>query len=127
VWYAGVAADPYAASGDEVSLWRRRNDPVPLGPGEVVDDPVWSSSFSAAGVARCLETCRDDEVRELVGGLSSAERQGAELLIETITYPTRFSTPEAGRLLFGAAPPRTPRLDLPFHADDVAGTVIIDR
>ena len=127
VWHGGIAADPYAASGDEVSLWRRRNDPVPLQPGEVVQDPPWSSSFSDAGVARCLRACRDDEVKQLVTGLSSVERRGAELLIETITYPTRFSTPDAGRLLFDAEPSRTPRLDLPLCADDFDGTAAIER
>lgn len=127
VWYGGVAVDPYAASDDEISLWRRRNDPVPLGPTEAVEDPAWKSPHSAAGVARCLEACQDARVRRMIGELESVDRQGAELLIETITYPTRFATPEAGRLLFEAVPPRTPRLDLPFSREDVIGTVVIDR
>jgi len=127
VWHGGVSADPYAASDDEVCLWRRRNDPVPLGPGESVEDPAWATSFSAAGVARCLQACRDDRVRRLVESQPSVERQGAELLIETITYPTRFSRSDAGRLLFDEVPPRTPRLDLPLHADDYDGTSILER
>lgn len=127
VWLAGVAVDPYAAVDGEVSLWRRRNDPVPLQRGEVVDDPPWSSSFSAAGVARCLAACRDDEVRAQLASLGDAERRGAELLIESITYPTRFSERDAGRLLFEGAPARLPRLDLPLHADDFTGTVILER
>jgi murein DD-endopeptidase MepM/ murein hydrolase activator NlpD len=127
VWYGGVAVDPYAASDGEISLWRRRNDPVPLGLDDRGDDPPWTSPFSAAGVERCLESCGDAAVKRLIAGLSSVDRQGAELLIETITYPTRFSTPEAGRLLFDAVPARTPRLDLPFSRDDVRGTVILER
>lgn len=127
VWHGGVAVDPFAASDDETSLWRRRNDPVPLQPGEQLDDPAWSSSFSAAGVARCLASCRDDAVKALVSGLTSVERQGAELLIETITYPTRFSTAEAGRLLFDDVPPRSPRLDLPLSCDDFDGVTILER
>lgn len=127
VWYGGVAADPYAASDDETSLWRRRNDPVPLGASDVVEDRPWSSSFSADGVARCLAACRDDDVRAMIGSLDSVERQGAELLIETITYPLRFTDPEAGRLLFDDVPARAPRLDLPLHRDQFDGTVIIQR
>jgi len=127
VWHGGIAVDPYAATEDEPSLWRRRNDPVPLQPEEIVDDPPWTSSFSSVGVARCLRACRDGAVEQLVTGLSNVERQGAELLLETITYPTRFSTPEAGRLLFDDVPPRRPCLDLPLHADDFDGTVITER
>lgn len=127
VWYGGVAVDPYAASRDEVSLWRRRNDPVPLAKSETVDDPAWSSSFCAEGVARCLAACLDDEVKKMVLELDDVERRGAELLIETITYPTRFTEPEAGRLLFDEVLPRRPHLDLPFSADDFVGTVAIER
>jgi murein DD-endopeptidase MepM/ murein hydrolase activator NlpD len=129
VWFGGIAADPYAASDDETSLWRRRNDPVPWA-GDVVvgpDSAPWSSSFSAAGVARCLAACRDPQVKAMVEGLDSVERRGAELLIESITYPLRFTDPEAGRLLFEDVPARTPRLDLPLHREQFDGTVIIDR
>jgi len=127
VWYGGIAADPYAADDDEISLWRRRNDPVPLQPGERTDDGPWSSSFSADGVARCLEACADDGVRATVNALGSVQARGAELLIESITYPTRFAVKEAGRLLFDDIAERRPILDLPFAADDVSGTVAIDR
>jgi len=126
VWFGGVAADPYAADDTETSLWRRRNDPCPWA-GDVVDDAPWASSFSAAGVARCLAACRDDEVRAMIGQKGSVEEQGAELLIETITYPLRFTNPEAGRLLYDDIPARAPRLDLPLHRDQFDGTVIIDR
>ena len=83
------------------------------------------SSFSEAGVVRCLAVCADDNVRRTVNDLDSLSARGAELLIESITYPTRFSTPEAGRLLFETVPARSPRLDLPFQAVDVAGTIAI--
>ena len=129
VWFGGVAADPYAATDEEVSLWQRRNDPVPWAgqANEVVDAAEWSSSFSADGVARCLAACRDPQVRSMVEGLDNVERQGAELLIESITYPLRFTEPEAGRLLFDDIPPRKPRLDLPLHRDQFEGTLVIDR
>jgi murein DD-endopeptidase len=130
VWHGGVAVDPYAADDSEVSLWRRRNDPVPWQPGDVVDDGPWlssssSSSFTEAGIARCLAFCADSSVRRTVNDLDSLSARGSELLIESITYPTRFSTPEAGRLLFETVPARSPRLDLPFQAVDVAGTIAI--
>lgn len=127
VWLSGVAVDPFAARDDERSLWRRHNAPVPLAPGEGVEDPPWSSSFSEAGVQRCLAVCRDGAVRDFVEGLASVERRGAELLIESITYPTRFAVEEAGRRLFDTPASREPRLDLPFAASDFDGAFCIER
>lgn len=127
VWFGGVAADPYAASDDEPSLWRRRNDPAPYSPGEAVAEPPWTSSFSAEGVARCLAQCRDAELAARVRALPSVEQQASELLIESITYPTRFAQAEAGRLLYDRVPARSPRLDLPLPAPDYVGAVPIER
>ncbi len=126
VWFGGVAVDPYAADDDEASLWRRRNDPVPFD-GVAVDDEDVVGSFNADGVARCIDTVIAADVADRVRAIDDVQRQGAELLIESITYPTRFAVPEAGRLLFSQVPARRPRLDLPFHRDDIVGTVVIDR
>jgi hypothetical protein len=96
-------------------------------PGEVIEDPPWRSSFAPIGVQRAFAALRDAGARRRIGSLGDPDRQAAELLIESITYPTRFDVPEAGRLLYDDGAPRTPRLDLPFSADDVRGTVILER
>lgn len=128
VWFGGVAADPYAAVGeDEVSLWRVANDPHPMPAGRLADDDAHpTSSFNAAGVALLLSRCLDPRIKQRIAG-EPVWRQGAELLIEAITYPTRFDVDDAGRLLFEDPPPRSPRLDLPFLAVDAEGTVAITR
>jgi murein DD-endopeptidase len=128
VWYGGVAVDPYAPSDAEISLWRSRNDPIPWDGVSVDDDEGHVvGSFSAAGVDRCLSAVAVSDLKDRVAAIADVQHKGTELLIESITYPTRFRVPEAGRLLFDDVAPRSPRLDLPFCREDITGTFIIDR
>ncbi|MDP2344907.1 MAG: M23 family metallopeptidase [Deltaproteobacteria bacterium] len=123
VWYAGAAVDPYAAPG-EVSWWREKNDPRPADDDAAGDV---SGSFDREGVARCRAACRDAEIERVVAAQQhDLQLQGIELLIEAITYPTRFRGTEPGKTLFSEdqrAP--WPALDLPFRRDEFDGSIIL--
>ncbi len=122
VWFGGVAVDPYAAA-DETSWWRARNDPRPADSG--AEGAPIMSSFDVEGVARLRQRCRDPHVAANADAAGGVQRQGIELLVEAITYPTRFACAEPGRLLFASTSSPWGALDLPFHRDDFDGTVIL--
>lgn len=124
VWLNGIAADPFAEEG-EASLWRVHNDPQPHRGGSA-DDEAPLLPFAEADVAALLAACRDPRLREQLAAVADPDRRGMELLLESVTYPSRFTLPEAGRLLYPSPVARQPFLDLPFHPDDFDG-VLIDR
>ena len=125
VTLGGVLVDPFAPAGD-VSLWRDANAPRPaLGPA-LPEDDVPPTTFSPGGVAALLDDLRDDGRRATLGAIADPTLRAFELIIEATVYPTRFATPDAGRLLFADPPPRTPRLDLPFTGSDYDGVGFAD-
>jgi murein DD-endopeptidase MepM/ murein hydrolase activator NlpD len=125
VWLNGVAADPFAAPG-EVALWRAGNAPVPSeGPSD--DDAESPESFAAERVERVLAQCRDPRFVSSALAIADVDQRAVHVLVETITFPTRFSVPEAGRGLYGEPAPRSPRLDLPFLAEEFVGVWFPDE
>ena len=122
VWYGGAAVDPYAAPG-ETSWWVEKNDPRPVA-GDVASGVV-AGSFDADGVARCRALCRDAQVNSVVDAQPDLQSQGMQLLIEAVTYPTRFAGSEPARSLFATTSPPWGALDLPFHRDDFDGVVVL--
>ncbi len=125
VFYGGVAVDPYAASDDEVSLWLHRNDPWPATSDEEEDDAA-ADAFDEDGNARARAAVVDERVAVAVDAEGDVQQKGAALLIESVTYPTHFRVPEAGRLLFDIVPKKTPRLTLPFRRDDYDRAIVVD-
>lgn len=124
VFLGGVLVDPFATNGEQ-SLWRVRNDPKPhSGP---TDREVEPSNIDPALVEALLADLQDDERRRVLAQISDPQLRACELVIESTVYPTRFRTPEAGRLLFPEPPPRRPRLDLPFRAEDFDGIAFADE
>lgn len=112
VLLGGVIVDPFAAEG-EVSLWRTGdNAPLP----DVGDRAFSPTRFDPRRVDRLLADLKDDRDRARLAAFEDPDRRAWELVVESVTYPTRFATPEAGRLLFDG-PPRQSRLALPFDRD----------
>lgn len=123
VMLAGVQVDPFARAG-ETSIFRRENDPRPFA-GES-EGALGPTRFDADRVKALLDDLAEPEHRARFEGIDDTTLRGFELLIESCTYPTRFSTCEAGRLLYEEDRPREPRLDLPFQASDWDTTAFCD-
>jgi murein DD-endopeptidase len=123
VLFGGVQVDPFARAG-ETSLFRREDDPRPFN-GEP-EDSRRHTSFDSDRVQALLDDLDGPEHRSRFESIEDVTLRGFELLIESCTFPTRFRTREAGRLLYEAACPREPRLDLPFQANDWDATAFCD-
>ncbi|OIP35081.1 MAG: hypothetical protein AUK47_17270 [Deltaproteobacteria bacterium CG2_30_63_29] len=120
----GVLVDPFAQAG-ETSLWREHNAPCPRPEGAAVET-VPATVFDPERVQALLADLKDDRRRALFARIDDVTRRGWELVIESTVYPTRFETPEAGRLLYAQETAREPRLDLPFRAADFDDTGFAD-
>lgn len=123
VWLDGEAVDPFALPG-ELSLWRRRNEPVPAD-GQPVegDDEVQPSRWSAAGVEAGIRACRDPWLRARMGAQPSLSRRAAELLLVRSYAASAFGSFDP---VLEDRHPRTPRLDLPFRRQDFSGVLAPD-
>ena len=118
----GVLVDPFAAAGEE-PLWRTGdNAPQPCADR---DPPLGATRFDPRAVEQLLSDLRSPADRARFSAIDEPDRRAWELVLESLTYPTRFHTTEAGRMLF---PPtaRSPRLSLPFGADAWDGIAFAD-
>lgn len=123
VWLNGEPVDPFARQG-EPSLWRYHNDPRPLH-RQAVNDEEWNPSpWSEAGVERAIDACIDGRLRRELRGLRGLDFRAASTLFYLNYFPTRFRERPC---LYEERFPRTPRLDLPFRAEDFDGVVHRDR
>lgn len=121
VWLDGEPVDPFAAPG-EVSLWRRWNDPVP-DDGTADDAGAAPTPWSERVVEAAIGGCAVERVREELRATTPLEARAMAVLFQMNYYPTRFRFRVNPH---GEPSPRTPRLDLPFRAADVAGIVFPD-
>lgn len=121
----GVLVDPFGPPG-EVSLWREHNDPSPSNGVEIAGDSTEGTRFDPQLVDRLLAMLLDAQRRRELGDIADLGLRAAELIIEATTYPTRFSSPTAARVLFPVPPERAPRLDLPFRAEDFDAVAFAD-
>lgn len=115
VWLNGEYVDPFGL-GDTIPLWRNGNWPIPLR-GEGFDDAP-PTRWDHDAVARTLEACTHAGARADITSGESPEARAMNALFQTLYYPTRFS---ARPCLYTEPSPRTPRLDLPFRAEDFDG------
>jgi murein DD-endopeptidase MepM/ murein hydrolase activator NlpD len=130
VFLDGVLVDPFAEESEsaevrEVSLWNTHNAPTPA-PARDDDARGPDTVFDAADVERLLHDLTDAERRDELARISDVTLRGFMLMIESTVYPTRFSTTNAGAMLYAKPHPRRPRLDLPFSHTDFDGTVFAD-
>lgn len=117
-WCNGEVRDPFARP-DEMSLWRRRNDPVPYDPTEPPRRDGWEPTpWDPAGIDAAIEACRDPRRRDRLGALAPRWRQAAALALLANYRPGLF----ARRPVLVAEPfPVEPRLDLPFRGAEYRG------
>lgn len=121
----GVLVDPFAAPG-ETPLWREGN--APLTPAYLgAEEPFTPTSFDEEVVDAMMADLIPEDRRQALAREPDVTLRGFALLVEAITYPTRFRSPEAGRLLYREEQSRAPHLDLPFRRDDYDGTAFIDE
>jgi murein DD-endopeptidase len=118
VWLDGEVVDPFARD-DETSLWRRRNEPVPMsGTAPSEDASLAPTPWDAEAVDAGIEACRDPDVREHARALPTVAQRAAEVMVLRMYRPTMFGpAPSLSRERFGARP----RLDLPFRREDFIG------
>lgn len=123
VWLNGVAVDPFAADA-EVSLWRDHNAPTPFrGDATAAAEAVPESDLDLAGMSDALTLCKDRRIQAELAAIRDPQLLATRLVFQHITYPMRFrETPRVYR----SEKPRSPRLDLPFRAQDFDGVVQLD-
>lgn len=123
VWLNGDYVDPFAL-GDEVSLWRSSNDPIPFR-AEIDEDDSDSftpTSWEDEAVRRAIVACVDRKLRARILAVPDPARRAMDTLFYMNYFPTRF----AERLpLYPERYPRAPLLDLPFRAQDFDGIVFL--
>jgi murein DD-endopeptidase MepM/ murein hydrolase activator NlpD len=115
VWLNGEYVDPFGL-GDTIPLWRNGNWPIPHR-GDGVDDAP-PTRWDHDAVARTLDACTHAGARADITAGESLEARAMNALFQTLYYPTRFTTRPC---LYAEPAPRTPRLDLPFRAEDFDG------
>lgn len=120
-WLDGEPVDPFGRSG-EPSLWRAGELPLPPDESEV--ESFEASRYDEAAVAATIEGCKTRASRERLEALEPLARRAAHSVIERNYYPTRF---EARPNPYTETHPRTPRLDLPFGAEDFDGVAFVDE
>ena len=120
---AQAGADPAGEQGAE-SLWRAPL-PLPFAGEAATAESALPTCFDPARVADLLADLRDPGRRAALAAIADPLHRAWELVIESFTYPTRFSSPTAGATLF-AASPRRAVLDLPLSAAEFDGVVFAD-
>lgn len=122
VAFCGVLVDPFS-EGDDTSLWLGgENAPVPA---TTFERDCKETRFAPARVEALLQDLVDESRRALFASTGDVQARGWQLLIEALTYPTRFCTKDAGRLLYDESE-RRERLSLPFSRDDYDDVVFAD-
>lgn len=116
VWLDGDYVDPFASAG-AVALWRNGNWPIPAGPGER-DDDVPASDWNLAGVEAAIAACTDPDAQRAMSAEAEPGARALGALFQVNYYPMRFRSAPS---LYARTHPRTPRLDLPFRAEDFDG------
>lgn len=125
VYLDGRNVDPFSA-GDEASLWRRPNDPVPFRPEEpcALDAAFAPTAWDHEAVSRAIAACRDPALRAELAAEPDPDRRAMDTLFHLAYFPTRF---EGAHPLYPERHPRQPLLDLPFRAEEFAGVVHLDE
>jgi len=120
VWLDGQNVDPFAA-GDEPSIWRHPNDPVPHeGQDEATD--IAPTAWDEEAVQRAIASCRDPILREELEQRADPSLRAMDTLFSLNYFPTRF---DGDHLLYPERHERRPLLDLPFLARDFDGVVFL--
>jgi murein DD-endopeptidase MepM/ murein hydrolase activator NlpD len=122
----GVLVDPFAADDDAepIPLWRDDGGLPTAHRGG--DDRAFSPTrFDPRKTAALLADLRPDDRRSALAREPDDDLRAWGLVIEAMTYPTRFASAEAGRMVFEHCPRRA-TLDLPVHRDEGEGIVFAD-
>lgn len=122
VWLDGRSVDPFSA-GEEPSIWRRPNAPVPFS-GAPEDEGFVPTDWDHDAVQRAIAACRDPALRAELGAEPDPARRAMDALFYLNYFPTRF---EGRHLLYPRPHPRRPLLDLPFRAEDFDGIMFLDE
>lgn len=127
----GVLVDPFAARDGEhgdARLWRTW-PPTPCASSELTgatQEPFAPTRFDGARVDALFALLKDETRRAELSAIEDPTLRAWELVIESMTYPLRFSSLRAASALFDA-PSRRAVLDLPFAAVEIDGVVFADE
>lgn len=128
VWLNGKYVDPFARPG-EISLWRRRNDPVPFQAGKDFQaekdeeshdesDHLLPSKWDEEGLQAVIDGCRDPALRAQLAAVEELDRRAVDTIFMKNYFPTRFAV---NAPIYGETFQAKPRLDLPLRAEDYEG------
>lgn len=120
---AGQLIDPFAAGG-EVSMWRGgENSPRPA---QALEGGFEPTRFDERVVQRALSALEHDDNRAAFARIDDTARRAWAIVIESMTYPTRFADLGAVRALFEEPTERKEHLTLPFTSADYDDVVFAD-
>lgn len=130
-WHNGEYVDPFTpAGGDEPSLWRRHNDPIPASHADLADEQLEPTLWDPALIERVVSACLHPAARQELRAQPTLGQQAGAALLQLNYFPTRFDRDalgaSGGRVLYPEAFPRQPRMDLPFSSTDYDGVVFPD-
>lgn len=123
----GVLVDPFAHA-DELPIWRDDDGmPRPHRGSREAFTLADRTRFEPGDVDRLLDDLQAEDRRAALGREPDLDLRGWGLVIEATVYPTRFRTPDAGRIAFGdRRPARRQALTLPVRADFADGVCFAD-
>lgn len=113
----GECVDPFARDGED-ALWLDNHDPRPPQGGE---PDVWQpTEWSQRHLMEMARSCTDPEIREELLGLEGSPDFGVSAAFWRVhAYPSFDSHPDLTETTY----PRTPRLSLPVHLEELDGLV----
>ena len=122
IWLNGIPVDPFSV-GDEVSLWKNQNDPIPHRSSTQSEEFI-PSIYSEEKVNEAIEDCKTKKIRDYLNSIDDLKIKAAETIMEMNYYPTRFTE---RKNVYQKEHPRKPILDLPFFEKDYDGVVYLDE
>jgi murein DD-endopeptidase len=127
VWLDGAYVDPFPkddGATPRASLWASGDAlPTPPTADERGDTRFTPTRFDPGRVDAALEACVHPGTRAACAAIDDPTLRGFSLLFQQLYFPTRF---RADVPLYDATHARTPRLSLPFCAEDYDGVVFAD-
>jgi murein DD-endopeptidase MepM/ murein hydrolase activator NlpD len=120
VWLNCAPIDPFPHQ-NQPSIWR--GDDLPTANILEEEEVFTPADFHEENVFQAIEHCKTKSARDRIKSYSTLKEKAFQTIIEMNYYPTRFT--EIFNL-YAEIFPRTPQLDLPFHANDFDGVVFLD-
>lgn len=122
VWLNGEYIDPFAKDNN-ISIWRKYNDPSPAKEEDLNDDNFIETEFSKEAFQEALSSIIDDNIEEDILSKKTFQEKCMSMIFYMNYYPWLF---KKRTNLYLKKYPRKPILDLPFSYKDFDNAVFYD-